>query len=238
MHRFCCFLGRFIFSGSFVLLAAVIPSLQASAHPLGFSYNSYPLDWQWANYDGVPNEEFGINVDAYFGFGFSLDPSAVLDNRHYTISDFTVTLPPGIGDEYFLQADATGQIDLSPEGSILAWDFSYTLTNFLPPLEGPDAWRNSYLKVTSQAGPGSCNCDTLRMDYYLSYQRQDQIIPLGPVEIFYRHTNDLANWQVQEVPAPAPRLLFAIGALIIAMRHRRRKFFSIFLFGLRPKELV
>lgn len=231
MHRFHVFLARFlgVALNRFLLATAIFLSSQAYAHPLGFSYNSHPLDWQWTNYDGVPNDDIGTNVDIYFGFVFSLDPSAAVGNGQYTITEFDVSLPPGVGDEYHVQLDTIGQIDLGEDGSIIGWDFSFTLTNFLTPLEGPDAWQNFYLRGSSQAGPDSCNCDTLRMDYYVSYQRQNHTIPLGPMEIFYRHSNDVANWnqQAQEVPAPSTLVLCAMGIVIIALRRRRKASFSL-----------
>lgn len=208
-----------------VCACAVAFTAQAHAKTnLVYTYDSAPLDWQWATLYGVDDDTFGSFVTPVVSFSFTAPVSwlSLTTPTTFTISkiqsvqvDFDVPY-----HDYFVDAGSGGTVTVGAGGTILGWDFDVGGHVGKWDIQDPK------LLISSAFGVG-CNCDTLDYSTNITYSPHDgPPIVLGRGEAFYSGGSNINGWQyamVSSVPEAPEYLMMASGLGLIGWLARRRR---------------
>jgi hypothetical protein len=204
-------------------VCACAMSINAQAYAktnLVYSYDSAPLDWQWAKLYGVDDEQFGSYVSPIVSFSFTAPMSwlSLTTPTTFTIPkinsvqvDFDVPY-----FDFFVDSGSGGTVTVGAGGAILDWDLDVgghvSKWNIPAPTLG----------ITSS--PGS---DTLDYGLNITYSPHGgPEIVLGRAEAFYSGAGNINGWQfasVSSVPEPSTYAMMLAGLAGIGCVARKRK---------------
>jgi hypothetical protein len=208
-----------------VCACAVAFTTQAHAKTnLVYTYDSAPLNWQWATLYGVDDDTFGSFVTPIVSFSFTAPTSwlSLTTPTTFTIPKINAVqvdfdLPY---HDYFVDPGSGGTITVGAGGAILGWDFDVGGHVGKWDIQDPK------LLISSAFGVG-CNCDTLNYSTNITYSPHDgPPIILGRGVAFYSGASNINGWQyamVSSVPEVPEYLMMASGLGLIGWLARRRR---------------
>jgi uncharacterized protein (TIGR03382 family) len=188
---------------------------------LVYTYDSAPLDWQWAKLYGVDDDTFGSFVSPIVSFSFTAPTSWLSLTTPTTFSISKIQSPQLDFDQpyfnYFVNNGSGGTVTVGAGGAILGWDLD------VGGHVGKWVIEDRQFQFSTTGG-GTDGLDFSTNIIYL--QHGETPIILGRGEAFYGGASNASGWQfasVSSVPE-APEYMMMVGGLgLLAWLARRRR---------------
>jgi len=216
----------------FVMLSSFFIAQTSFAH-LQYTYTSDVLEWQSTLLNGVDFGEAIKNNDdenIVFNYLFNIDENLLSDAAptSFIINNADVYSDRSLSDpfhEFALDSLTYGTVIINPDKSIRYWNFILDIAiTDLDENNLVNNLRDHDIRIISQGGLTTCNCDRLWENMNLTTRRpHDTWIIAASVDNYYRSESDFDNWSVEQlsVTESNPLILVAMGLMgILVMRKK------------------